>query len=264
MTCADARLLIGSYADGELDLIKSLEFEQHVQGCEACAQELAANRALRSKMQAGSLRFESPPHLRKQIRSVLRRADAAEARSGATRWRMHRRWIAIATPVAMAAALAWIILIPRASVQLASDELSQEVIASHVRSLMVNHLTDVASSDHHTVKPWFDGKLDFSPPVEDLASQGFPLVGGRLDYLDGRPVAALVYRHRQHVINLFVWPSTRDSVAGEKTLTHQGYNVVHWTKSGMNYWLVSNLNLEELRNFAQLIEAGSAPSAGNS
>jgi len=258
VTCTDARLLIGSYADGELDLIKSLEIEQHLQSCQACADELANHRALHSAFQAGAMRFEAPRRLHNQVRSALRHADTMEARAGRTISPTRWRWATAAVPIALAAALAWIIFAPRAGISTADDFLSQEVVAGHVRSLMANHLTDVASSDHHTVKPWFDGRLDFSPPVEDLASQGFPLTGGRLDYLDGRPVAALVYHRRQHVINLFIWPSAHPS-SGESVLSQQGYNVVHWNQSGMTYWVVSNLNAEELRKFAQLIEAGAAP-----
>jgi anti-sigma factor RsiW len=259
VTCTDACLLIGSYADGELDLIKSLEIEQHLQNCQACSDELANHRALHSALQAGSMRFEAPPRMRNQVRSALRHAGALEARAGRASSPARWRWVAAAGPIALAAALAWVIFAPQASVSTADDFLSQEVIAGHVRSLMANHLTDVASSDHHTVKPWFDGKLDFSPPVEDLAGQGFPLVGGRLDYLHGRPVAALVYRRRQHLINLFIWPSAHAASGGESALSQQGYNVVHWSQSGMTFWVVSNLNTEELRKFAQMIEAGAAP-----
>jgi anti-sigma factor RsiW len=134
------------------------------------------------------------------------------------------------------------------------DHITQEIISGHVRSLMADHLTDVASSDQHTVKPWFNGKLDFSPPVKDLSDHGFPLVGGRLDYLENRPVAALVYRHRKHFINLFIWPSAHGSDIGKKTLASDGYNLIHWEESGMVYWAVSDLNIGELQEFAQLIQ----------
>jgi anti-sigma factor RsiW len=129
-----------------------------------------------------------------------------------------------------------------------------EVLSSHVRSLMANHLTDVVSTDLHTVKPWFNGRLDFSPTVKDFEEEGFPLIGGRLDYIDKRPVAALVFRHRQHLINLFTWPTDRGKEEKVQRLSQQGYSVFHWTKAGMEYWVVSDLNTEELQELVRLYQ----------
>jgi anti-sigma factor RsiW len=132
------------------------------------------------------------------------------------------------------------------------DVLAQEVVASHVRSLMANHLTDVPSSDRHTVKPWFDGKLDYAPPVKDLSELGFRLIGGRLEYLAGKPVAALVYQHRNHFVNLYVWPANRQLETEVSITEKQGFSLFHWTSGGMTYWAISDLNDTELREFAQL------------
>jgi anti-sigma factor RsiW len=136
----------------------------------------------------------------------------------------------------------------------AEDLLVREVLSSHVRSLLVaSHQTDVASSDQHTVKPWFQGHLDFSPPVKDLSKDDFLLIGGRLDYLGDHPVAALVYKRREHFINLFIWPSSSGSAAGPAAVTRQGYHLIHWTDAGLTNWAVSDLNEKELEEFVNLI-----------
>ncbi|PYS54654.1 MAG: hypothetical protein DMG13_07405 [Acidobacteria bacterium] len=132
--------------------------------------------------------------------------------------------------------------------------LVNDIVSSHVRSMMANHVTDVASSNSHTVKPWFSGKLDYSPPTKDFTEQGYRLIGGRLDYLDNRPVAALVYQRSQHFINLFVWPSDDTAAGKEEQLARQGYNLIHWNQSGMTFWLVSELNLPELEECARLLK----------
>jgi anti-sigma factor RsiW len=166
----------------------------------------------------------------------------------------------MAAPLA-AAALVLFTLVPFLRGPSTEEILTREVVSGHVRSLMANHLADVPSSDQHTVKPWFNGKLDFSPPVEDLAKQGFPLIGGRLDYLDNRPVAALIYQRQKHFINLFIWPSGSDSDVETKTTSHQGYNLFHWTKSGMTYWAASDLNNAELQEFVQLVQNQTSPTS---
>lgn len=155
---------------------------------------------------------------------------------------------ALAASIALAVALS-AILVQRSG----RDTVEEQIFASHVRSLQVDHLMDVASSDQHTVKPWFAGKLDFSPPVRDLREQGFTLEGGRLDYLDGRSVAALVYRRHQHVINVFVWPQS--SAPAENSSAREGYNMLRWSEGGFAFWAISDLNLTELRELARLLQA---------
>jgi anti-sigma factor RsiW len=247
MTCDQpASRLLEAYLDGELDLVRSLEMERHLSECELCAAALRNHRALRSVLTEASLYNEAPKGLEDRVRSELRKAskDSKSAALGGWRWR------AVAASLPIMATLAWaLVAIPRAP---SGDEVvNQEVVSAHVRSLMAEHLTDVASSDRHTVKPWFNGKLDFSPEVNDLATDGYPLVGGRLDYIGGRGVVALVYRRGNHPINVFIWPEpdARDGGDGESSL--RGYNVIRWRRSGMRYWAVSDLNLPELRELTR-------------
>ncbi|HTQ24634.1 MAG TPA: hypothetical protein VMI09_08045 [Candidatus Binataceae bacterium] len=141
---------------------------------------------------------------------------------------------------------------------------AREVLTSHLRSLMPGHLMDVVSTDQHTVKPWFDGRVDFSPPVNDFAAAGFSLAGGRLDYLDGRAVAALVYRRRKHIVNVFVWPAGDRSQSALESTAHDGYNLMHWRRDGMNYWIVSDLNAQEMSEFARLLRGEAALPAPHS
>ena len=245
-TCADMRELIPLYADGELDLARSLALERHLEGCAACTAILKQHRAL-SQGVRGAPYHRASDTLRARLREQLAAASPAVAplaRRGSRDW---SRWT---LPVAASLALAVgvnVLLSTRA----ARNELDDQLVASHVRSLQAAHLNDVASSDQHTVKPWFSGKLDYSPPVRDLAQQDYPLTGGRLDYLAHRQVAALVYRHRKHVINLFVWPAT-DGDEAPAAHVRDGYSLVHWCKDRMEYWAVSDLNADELRAFAEL------------
>jgi anti-sigma factor RsiW len=252
MPCEDVQLQLHGYLDGELDPVGSIEVERHMKDCPACAKAYENQLALRSAISNASLYAEAPAGLRRRIRSAVRRESGAEAKVPVFSW----RWLAIGAPLVAAVAVIVLLvsLVPRLSRPAAEEVLTREVISSHVRSLMVNHLTDVASTDQHTVKPWFAGKLDFSPQVMDLADQGFPLIGGRLDYLGNRSVAALVYQRAKHTINLFIWPSPGTADMTDAVMSQQGYNVIHWSKSAMSYWVVSDLNDRELHIFTGLIQ----------
>jgi anti-sigma factor (TIGR02949 family) len=255
VTCEDARILMHAFLDDELDLATALEVERHIEGCSECTREFEAMAAMRLRLRDEAFRYGAPPELKEKIRGAIQISAQSPSRGAAYPSRRQtwvRRAALVAVPAALAAMLA-LIVAPRAIRSGANTELASEVVASHVRSLMAGHLMDVASTDQHTVKPWFNGKLDFSPPVTDFAKEGFPLVGGRLDYIDGRPVAALVYQHGRHVINVFMWPITGDTTSAERIETEHGYNVEQMMVAGMNCWVVSDLNSVELDKFAGLI-----------
>ena len=258
------------YLDGELDPITSLAIEQHLRDCRNCDQRYTANRTLIRAISSAIPYHKAPVELRERIQSSLReeiaerptRNVAPDARPLIAKKQREPRsvlfgtswnWLALAAAILLAAIIGWALL-PRLQRPGADQLLATQLIASHVRSLMANHLTDVASSDQHTVKPWLDEKLDFAPAVVDLSEKGFPLIGGRLDYLDNRPVAALIYQRRKHFINLFVWPAGSDAAGATKAMTRQGYQLFHWVDSDFNYWAVSDINAKELQEFKQLFE----------
>jgi anti-sigma factor RsiW len=261
MTCQEIHPLLHAFLDDELDPVRSLEVQRHLDGCPDCARQNAAQRSLRAALRDDSLYYRSPEGLERRVRAALGSRAPSERGAGrpapvAALFRTRWAWL----PAGAAAALLAVTLVTTrwfagAPPGFSADDLvGRDVVASHVRSLMPGHLTDVPSSDHHTVKPWFNGRLDFSPPVKDLAGEGFTLVGGRLDYLDGRPVAALVYQRRLHVINLMIWPAQGERDRPPTTATRQGYHLLHWTQGGMRCWAVSDLNENEMKEFAALVQ----------
>jgi len=242
MSCS--RELIEAYLDDELDPAAAAEMREHLLNCPDCADTCARIREQKTEIRSLAPVFKPPPGFEDSVRNALRREAGrkqAQQKQGVP-W----RWLAIAASLLLVFSLAWNIG-QRSS---RSETLAQNLYASHVRSLIGSHLLDVTSSDQHTVKPWFNGKLDFSPQVKDLAAEGFPLLGGRVDYLTDHTVAVLVYGRRQHIINLFTWPET--SGGSEVESSQNGYNLLHWKDSGMAYWAVSDLNSAELRQFKDL------------
>jgi len=257
VNCDETRALMGGYSDGELDLVRTTEMEQHFDICPVCRREWQRLQALRAALSNRSLYHHAPDSLRRQIQQALRREERRTApfRLASLLPEFRAPGIAATATLAAAAFLAGNRFHPFSvpARQPGEDPVTQEVVSSHVRSLMADHLMDVASSDRHTVKPWFSGKLDFAPPVEDLADRDFPLIGGRLDAIGGQPVAALVYRHRKHIINLFIWPSAAPSAAVREG-TQRGYHTLTWSQSGMTYWAISDMNAGDLRAFAQELQ----------
>src|SRR5438067_11941691 len=270
MNCEQAIKLIDGYLDGELDPIASQAIEQHLRECHNCDQAYKTQGSLIRAIGNATPYFKASAELRERIQSSLRKETTGQpVRNGVRGAQVlsYKRlqesrsilseipwnWLGLAAAIILAAIIVSNV-VPRLQRPGADQFLATQLIASHVRSLMANHLTDVASSDQHTVKPWLDAKLDFAPPVVDLSSEGFPLIGGRLDYLDNRPVAALVYGRRKHFINLFVWPAASHAAKAPKTITREGYQLLHWADSDFNYWAVSDVNVNDLQLFKQQFE----------
>jgi anti-sigma factor RsiW len=245
MNCQEAKNLIQPYGDGELDATHSLAVENHLRGCAGCAAVQRQQEALKSALHSNAMLFKMPAALRKTIVTELRQTVESEPRSPF--------WTAWLFPIG-GTAIAFLLLgffLAGGLGRSPANPLVAELASDHVRSLMPGHLMDVVSTDQHTVKPWFDGKLDFAPPVKDLAAAGFPLTGGRLDYIGGHSAAALVYMRQKHIINLFIWPVGTAERAPGDAVTINGYHLINWTGGGMTFWAVSDLNEKELGQFAR-------------
>ena len=248
MRCTDAQTLIESYVDGELDLVHTVEIEQHLGDCRICSPMHQDTLELRSRIREQVPYFRASPDLQQRIRAIARE-KAERSRSRVPLW----AWSGAIAAVVLFAVIT-VGLVRRASESSREQMITQEIVADHLRSLMANHLTDVTSTDQHTVKPWFNGKLDFAPPVNDFAAEGFPLIGGRLDYLDGRPVAALVYQRRLHPINLFVWTAPEKYADKATQQTRQGYSILFWARDGITYCAISDLTVDEMQTLAALLQ----------
>jgi anti-sigma factor RsiW len=250
MDCTEARAALHAHLDRELDPVVSATVDAHLESCAKCARTFERLTSLRTAIKQHATYYRAPDALADRIRSKTggsRKPAEVRAPRG---W-----WLPLGTAIAATAVLTWVTAIQMEGLSV-DEKIAAQVIVGHSRAVLTEHLTDVTSSDQHTVKPWLSSKLDFSPPVTDLAAAGYPLIGGRLDYLDHRTVAALVYRHRQHVINVFVWPDEKSGTAESRPIvSKQGYNLLNWTGSGMNYWAISDLNAEEIKTFAQTLAA---------
>ncbi len=258
MKCEDIERLAEAYADGELALESTLALEEHVTGCEPCTARLDRIRAVTDALRAAPY-FRAPEALAARVRTTVAAAVVVASASHLQRHTIrprHRRWrswLLSAASLAVASVTLVAVLHERAAV--VDDVTTEAVIEGHVRSLMAGHLMDVASTDRHTVKPWFAGRVDFSPTVVDLVSDGFPLVGGRLDYIEHHAAAVLVYKRREHAINVFVWPHASGSASHRTRSDARGYHVISWTRGGVAVWIVSDLAPVELDDFARKLDA---------
>jgi anti-sigma factor RsiW len=249
MTCDEARPMLHALFDGELDAGHTRETEAHLAGCARCAAELRQMREMRQAMAGANLRFTAPTALRRRIEAAV----PLPAARAPTR-RSLLQGFALGTAMSAVAAAGAVFIVVRSD---QDQRILGDVASAHLRSLQADHLTDVPSSDQHTVKPWFNGRLDVAPPVADLTAQGFTLLGGRLDYIDGRAVAAIVYRRRVHVINVFVAQAAGSERTGARSETVQGFNIRRWTERGLRFIAISDINAEELQEFGAKFEAAS-------
>lgn len=246
--CTSIEFLLQADLDGELGPEGAATLATHLANCPACQARQAALIRVSARLRNELPYHAAPPRLREAIQAAAAKAATPPQREN---W-LHAatNWLRLLLPVggaaALAAALALIVIVP------GGTNITESVIASHIRALQPGHLMDVISTDQHTVKPWFNGKVDFSPPVKDLAAQGFPLIGGRLDFLAGRPVAALVYHRAKHVIDLYIWPTSSKATAPEQAGERSGYNFVRWSQGDMVFWAVSDVEKSQLAEFVRL------------
>lgn len=237
--CVDQELLLGGFIDNELDAANVAMVEGHVARCEGCREELERLQALRNLLRTDGVRHGAPESLAQRIAALPELAPRAANENRLP------SWLAPGLAGAIAASLAMVTLLPPG----ADSVVDQEIVSSHVRSLQPGHLTDVQTTNQHIVKPWFNGRIDFSPPVPELADQGFPLAGGRLDSISGKTVAAIVYHRRLHTVNLFVWPARNGS---DRSFVKDGFAVTEWSRNGLRYAAVSDIPPAELRQFETL------------
>jgi anti-sigma factor RsiW len=251
--CTDQELLLGGLVDGELDAANTALVEAHVARCDGCREALERLEAVRNLMRGEGVRHSAPDELRARILRLPELAPAAANSNPRI-----PAWLVPGVAGALAASLAMVVLVGPVQQQSALDG---ELISSHVRSLQPGHLTDVQTTNQHIVKPWFNGKIDFAPPVPELADQGFPLAGGRLDSIGGKTVAAIVYHRRLHTVNLFVWPGKAGSTRVE---VEDGFALAEWSEDGLNFAAVSDIPAQELRQFESLYRsrAGLSPTRG--
>ncbi|WEK42177.1 MAG: anti-sigma factor [Candidatus Sphingomonas colombiensis] len=235
--CADRQMVLQALLDDELDAANVAAIEAHMAACPDCAAELSQLRAVRGIVTGEALRSRAPESLLARIEAALPPSSRANP------WPARLGWASSGAGVAIAASLALMLAAPPP----AEPDVGQQLVSSHIRSLLADHLVDIQTSDRHVVKPWFNGKIDFSPPTPDLTAQGFPLVGGRLDYIGDRTVAAIVYRRRLHTINLFVWPTGPREPHGSMQM--DGYTVRRWTRNGLSYYAVSDIASGDLAQF---------------
>jgi len=264
MNCNDMQYLIHAYIDNELDMTKCIEVEQHLNECSKCSITYNNYLELHNKLRTQDLYFTAPEDLLDKINSSIK--PTALSNPITIKNKFFNRYN-ISMGIAAVIIIFLSIIIFRSN-YLNNNYMEDYIVSNHLRSLVLNnegiktntdinetsHLTDVTSTDEHTVKPWFDGKLDFSPPVIDLKDKGFQLIGGRLDYIDNRPAAALVYKYKKHVINMFITLTDKSLNANTGNIKLRGFNLISWNKSGMNYWVISDLNSEQLMAFSNLIK----------
>jgi anti-sigma factor RsiW len=250
VSCELTQSVLHGYLDGELDAARAADFERHLSSCPQCVTALETQETLRASIQQAGLYERAPIALRRKLEGQYRSSAPVAAIPLRTGVRP-TQWFALAAALILAF-LIGVRLLSGPSGRGGQTELASAIVDAHLRSLQPGHLEDVISTDQHTVKPWFDGKVDFAPPVRDFASDGFPLQGGRLDVVRGHQVAVLVYGRRKHIINVFVWP-TSDPDTQPQSGSQLGYNWTDWRKAGMEMYAVSDVSTSDLSELHKLL-----------